>query len=279
MDEKITFWLGCNVLRHGDIIHACVEILRRLDIDAITVGGPAYCCGTVQHANTAASGGMGRRTTERFNQIGRDKVVSWCPACSVQADRFMKNYNETHFTVSHLTKLLYEKRDRLAELCTHSIERRVVVHTHHDLGGGPPVDVTVPALLRCIPGLEVMGHDVCAPGQMCTDALESRTEAMRDMVANITHAAETAAAGTIVTVYHACQRKLCVLERAYPISIVNYVTLLAKSMGLNYEDSYKTWVNTYGDVRGLIGETRINGVGAEAFERVVLPELVKKPSY
>ena len=28
MSEAVTFWYGCNVLRHGDIIHACLDILR-----------------------------------------------------------------------------------------------------------------------------------------------------------------------------------------------------------------------------------------------------------
>ena len=27
---KITFWYGCNVLRHGDIVHACMDLLRAL---------------------------------------------------------------------------------------------------------------------------------------------------------------------------------------------------------------------------------------------------------
>ena len=48
--EKITFWYGCNVLRHGDIIHTCLDILRALGYDPAPVGGPDYCCGTVKDA-------------------------------------------------------------------------------------------------------------------------------------------------------------------------------------------------------------------------------------
>src|ERR1700722_1571687 len=114
MKDKITFWLGCNVLRHGDVIHACVEILKRLEIDAVTVGGPNYCCGTVRHANVPASGGMGTRNATKLNDIGREKVVAWCPACYIQTDRFTKNFNETDFTVSHFTGLLHEHRESLA---------------------------------------------------------------------------------------------------------------------------------------------------------------------
>ena len=33
MSEAVTFWYGCNVLRHGDIIHACLDILRVLGFE------------------------------------------------------------------------------------------------------------------------------------------------------------------------------------------------------------------------------------------------------
>ena len=33
--ERVTFWYGCNVLRHGDIIHACLDILRAMGIDSV----------------------------------------------------------------------------------------------------------------------------------------------------------------------------------------------------------------------------------------------------
>jgi hypothetical protein len=46
MGERVTFWYGCNVVRHGDIIHSCLDILRLLGIDAQPAGGPDYCCGT-----------------------------------------------------------------------------------------------------------------------------------------------------------------------------------------------------------------------------------------
>src|SRR5687767_10183863 len=38
--EPVTFWYGCNVLRHGDIIHSCLDILRALGFEPSPVGGP-----------------------------------------------------------------------------------------------------------------------------------------------------------------------------------------------------------------------------------------------
>ena len=279
MSDKITFWLGCNVLRHGDVIHACVEILKRLDIDAVTVGGPSYCCGTVRHANVTASGGMGKRNASKLNDIGREKVIAWCPACYIQSDRFIKNYNDTNFTVSHITGLLYERRDRLAQLLTNRVERRVVLHRHHSPERELPVNTIVPELLRMIPGLDLVDTDVLAPSYMCTDALVAVPQAMSDAAAALVKSAKDAQADTVVTVHHPCQMHLCALEKSHDFKVVNYVVLLAESMGLEFNDEYKTWRNSDGDVHGAVGSERIEKVGGDLFERTIVPELTRKRNF
>jgi Cysteine-rich domain len=278
MKDQITFWLGCNVLRHGDIVHTCVEILKRLDIDAVTVGGPNYCCGTVRHANVTASGGMGTRNASKLNDIGREKVVAWCPACYVQTDRFTRKFNETDFTLSHFTSLLYENRDNLAKMLTVPVRRRVVLHKHHGPGNDLPVNSMVPEVLRLIPDLDLVDTDVLAPSYMCAE-LSSVTEAMADVVSNAVKSVKDAEADTLVTIHHPCQAQLCVLERSHDFKVVNYVTLLAESMGLSYSDDYKTWRNAEGDVRGVIGMERIQRAGPDMFERTIIPELTEKSGF
>ncbi len=31
MTDKVTFWYGCNVVRHGDIIHSAITLLEAVD--------------------------------------------------------------------------------------------------------------------------------------------------------------------------------------------------------------------------------------------------------
>ena len=75
MRERITFWYGCNVLRHGDIIHACLDILRAVGFEPSPVGGPDYCCGTVKDANQTTAGGMATRTVGKLNDRGARVVA------------------------------------------------------------------------------------------------------------------------------------------------------------------------------------------------------------
>jgi len=69
MSEKVVFWYGCNVVRHGDIIHGSIEILRAIGLEVAPVGGPSYCCGTSKDANLRAADGMAKRTVGKFNDL------------------------------------------------------------------------------------------------------------------------------------------------------------------------------------------------------------------
>ena len=51
MSERVVFWYGCNAIRHGDIIHGAIALLRAVGIESEPAGGPAYCCGTTEDGN------------------------------------------------------------------------------------------------------------------------------------------------------------------------------------------------------------------------------------
>jgi Fe-S oxidoreductase len=114
MAEKITFWYGCNVLRHGDIIHTCLDILRELGFDARPAGGPDYCCGSAKDGNITAADGMAHRTVRRFNEHRRDRLVAWCPSCHSQMTELMGQAYMPEFSLTYFVDLLYEHRDALA---------------------------------------------------------------------------------------------------------------------------------------------------------------------
>ena len=103
MSERVTFWYGCNVLRHGDILHACLDVLRALDFEPMPAGGPDYCCGTGKDANQTAAGGMATRTVDRLN-AREARVVVWCPSCHSHMHDFMDRANERRFHRRRFTR-------------------------------------------------------------------------------------------------------------------------------------------------------------------------------
>ena len=276
MGERITFWYGCNVLRHGDIIHACVEILRRLGFDVQPCGGPDYCCGTARDANQSAADGMARRTVTRFNDIGRDRVIAWCPSCHSHMSDFMSQAYPADFALGYFVDLLHEHRGALAVHLKHPVPMRVLLHRHVGFNDRVPVDAKVTALLRLIPGVEVVEDPYAAPGYMCA-LLAAVPKAMEDMVRQTLAAAKAQRADALVTAFHQCYRELCALEAEGALAVYNYVQLLARSMGLDYTDEYKAWKKSPLNAAAAIGDARLAQVGVRFFERAILPELAQRP--
>ena len=282
MTDRVVLWYGCNVLRHGDIIHSCVALLKAVGIDATAVGGPAYCCGTSKDANLAAAEGMAKRNVERPNRlsaaVGDGQVVTWCPSCHRHMDSFISQYNTPGFEVTHFAPLLHARRDRLAPLLAHRIERRVLLHRHV---GFREVDVNplVADLLRLVPGLAVVEDPWLAPGHMCS-ALAALPQVMRDVIGRTVATVAEAKADDLVTVFHSCQRLLCGLAATESFRVVNWVTLLAQSLGLAVEDGYGALKKAAfaGDAAAAVDEERLEKVGKAFFERALVPELRSKPA-
>ncbi len=277
MKEAITFWYGCNVLRHGDIIHGCLDILRALDFDVRPAGGPDYCCGSAKDANQTAAGGMATRTVDRFNEMAHERVVAWCPSCHSHMHDFMARTNDAQFAMSHMVDLIYANRAKLAPLLVHPLPLRVLVHKHMGFNELVEVNRIVPELLRMIPGIEVVEDDYVAPGYMCA-SLGAVPGAMDDMFAHTERATKATGAEAVVSIFHQCYREFCGLEAQTGMQVYNYIHLLARSMGLAYADEYKAWKKAGADAAELIGEERIARVGVQFFERALLPELKKRPT-
>ena len=133
-DDRVTFWFGCNMLRHAETIRLSVMLMERVGYDVSTVGGPAYCCGTAHDHEPAASSNMAARTVARFNEAaardGRDKVVTWCPSCHMHMSDIMAPGNAAHFDIAHLSEILSGRAEQLATVMTAPVKRRVLLHRH-----------------------------------------------------------------------------------------------------------------------------------------------------
>ena len=273
--ERVTFWYGCNVLRHGDIIHACLDILRAVGYEPSPVGGPDYCCGTVKDANQGAAGGMATRTVGKLNDRGA-RVVAWCPSCHSHMHDFMERANDRHFDMTYLVELLHANRARLAPLLKNAVPMRAMLHQHIGFNELVPVNRMVPELLEMIPGVKVVEGGYVAPGYMCA-SFAGLPKALEDIHGNTLRAAKAAGADAVVTTFHQCYREIVGLDAARAIDVHNYIQLIARSMGLAYEDEYKAWKRSPEAAKEMIGAERIAKVGIEFYDRAILPELKKRP--
>jgi Fe-S oxidoreductase len=277
MAEKITFWYGCNVVRHGDIIRGAMALLETVGYEVQPAGGAGYCCGTAKDANLRAAEGMGKRTVEKFNAHGNGALVSWCPSCYRHMNSFMGEYTQPQFTLAHFVQVLHARREQLAPKLVHRVEQKVMLHKHF---GFREVDVNplVEDLLRLIPGLQLVDSELSVPGHMCS-ALSRVPDAMREVTRATCDQTTASGASTLATIFHSCQRLLCGLEGTEPFRVVNYVNLLTESIGLDLRDDYKDW-KLAGDEEETIervGAQRIAVMGEKLFRQSILPELMRRP--
>ncbi|HKA31284.1 MAG TPA: heterodisulfide reductase-related iron-sulfur binding cluster, partial [Candidatus Binatia bacterium] len=149
--HQIVLYLGCNVLRTSHMVRTVTAIFDRLGLDYVAVGGPTYCCGIVHHRNgdTAASGGMNKRTVELFQRYKPEEVVMWCPSCMYFYDEIQKF--PWPFPVRHTTEFL---ADRLSSMqFTHRVDRAVALHYHSQSAPRLREGAAARRLLEAVPGL------------------------------------------------------------------------------------------------------------------------------
>jgi Fe-S oxidoreductase len=229
----------------------------------------------VKDANQTTAGGMATRTVGRLNERGA-RVVAWCPSCHSHMHDFMEHAAERRFDMTYLVELLHARRSMLPPLLKHPVPMRVVLHQHVGFNELVPVNRMVPELLRMIPGIEVADTTYAAPGYMCA-SFAGLPKALEDIHRNTVRAAKDAGADAVVTTFHQCYRELLGLDAAGATRVYNYIQLLARSMGIAYEDEYKAWKRAGEGAAELIGLERIAKVGVAFYERAILPELKRRP--
>jgi Fe-S oxidoreductase len=273
-DNRITFWFGCNMLRHAEMIRLSIMLLERAGYDVSAAGGPSYCCGTTFDHQPHAASNVASRTVARFNaaagEEGRGTVVTWCPSCHMHMSDIMAPGNATAFDITHVTELLADSADRLAPLLQVPVKRRVLLHRHVGFATHVPVNDRVGSLLARIPGLQLIDGPA-VPAHMCSSlvpvpgALAAATE--------VTWAAALAGqCDTLCTIFHSCHRELTALEGRDGVHVRNWVQLLAESMGVEVSDAYRGWRNG-----GAPDIAAIERADPAKYRALVEPELRRPP--
>ncbi len=269
-EPQVTFWYGCNMTRHGEMVRLTMRLLEAVGVSADATGGTASCCGSPKEADARINGGMARRTVEAFNARASHQVATWCPSCHMNMQDFMAPATPTNFETLHITQLLHQHREALRPLLTRAVPARVMLHRHLGFDSRVPVNDCVAGLLAMIPGL-TLTEQPPLPGHMCW-SLGNVPGALARGQRETLAAMAAQGADTLCTIFHSCHREGVGLERHHPVTVKNWVHLLAEAAGWDYVDDYKTWRNG-----GEVPAAAQQAAGEVVFDRLVVPELRKAP--
>jgi hypothetical protein len=218
---------------------------------------------------------MASRTVERLGARGASRVVAWCPSCHLQSAELMEKAYKPSYDMQYFMELLHADRERLKPLLKHPVPMRVFIHRHVGFNDLVPVNEMAPEILSLIPGIEIVEDNFRAPGYMCAH-LATVPAAMTRTVRETEARMKRGRADALVTLYHQCQRELVDLEAQGVMQVFNYMQLVARSMGLAYEDEYKAWKKAGAGAAASIDQPRLEKVGIQFFDKAIVPELVKK---
>jgi len=241
--HEYVLYLGCNVLRTVHLAEAIVAVLEALGVDFIALGGPANCCGIIHHraGDTAAAERLTGQSLAKLSAPRPREVLTYCPSCHARMDDVLPGRFGFDVPYRHVTEFI---AGRLAELeFKHALERRIALHAH---AGFPQQRKDVEhtrAILEAIPGLEVVELPADETwGRACTPQVIEPLgrERYGALVAGLYAQARAGGCDGIAAVYHSCYRELLAHEARHGLELVNYVELLAQSLGLGpFEARYK----------------------------------------
>lgn len=278
---EYVFYMGCNIMRTPHIALGVMAILDELGLDYATVGGGANCCGIKQfRAGMAAAETVSRNTMGNFASLRPKEVVSWCPTCEVHFGDFGASYVEHDFPINHLSRLLVERLDELRPRLR-PVPMRVVLEEHAQLHPSDTVREDIPTLLRAIPGLEVVPTNQHVYGYQCTSIglPEAQQAALDETMAE----GHRVGADALVSVYHGCHRYLvkAVARRKEPFEVVNWVSLLCRSLGKEQVDRYRGYA-MLGDENAILEEALAldagQGIPIEKLREAIAWEFGATPS-
>ncbi len=277
--HDIVLYLGCNVLRTSHMVRTVTAIFDLLGLDYVAVGGPTYCCGIVHHrqGDTQAARGMNQATVRLFERFSPLEIVMWCPSCiyfydEVQQLKMPFPFRQTaEFLVEQLPKLTF----------TREVRRGVALHYHVQNESRRREGAAGRRLLEAVPGLTFVPVEPEPRfGRLCTADVQKQLglEVWNDLTRDEIARAHAGGADTLATIYHGCQRLLCGFEAQAPLAIEHYLSVFARGLGIEFEDTYKRWVLS-GDPEAILADAtpcmEANGVDAErarAFvERTFVP--------
>jgi Fe-S oxidoreductase len=253
----IVFYTGCNVIKTPHIALLTLEVLDRLGVRYEAMGGTSTCCGIQQfkQGDAKTAGRVGWNTIERLARPGAPQVLSWCPSCQIQIGEVaLPAYGESHgampFSLNPITEYLAGRIDELRPMLVNRVDKRVAIQERAAL---PGVMAAVKALLRAIPGVEVVELDVPIVSTQANH-LAVLPKFRAELRAKEFAAAAEAGVTTFASVFHACHRELVTFQPDVEFDIVNFMELIGESMGVDMPDLYKR-LALMGDVDAIVADT------------------------
>jgi Fe-S oxidoreductase len=246
-DVEVVVHMGCHSIKTPVVIDSLMDVLGKLDFEAVALGGYNNCCGIedMKRGDIETAEALDDNRFGNISALDPDYAVAECSSCHSITETASLGYREPEFEFPFMPEFLLDHRERLLDAVEVTDPVAVTVHDHYDYRGWMPDEQMefVRDLFRALPGVEVVEMEHTKSDRLpCALSASPDDHPYDDINARIYREAEAADADVLVNVWHACHRCLLPQEHEFEPVTLNYATFLAERLGFDYRDGNREYL-------------------------------------
>jgi Fe-S oxidoreductase len=251
--SNTVLFTGCTGIMQPDLVRTALDLIRRFDPSVQALGGVDYCCGdtNLRAGDPAAARDHFCRLVKGLDAFRPESAVFLCPTCKMFFDIHQP---ETAWSRHFVMDFLRDHLDRLGPM--KAVETTVTIHDAcHLVRGESPSTESPRALLSAVPGVRIVEMAACGEEALCCGATAMATVGAAGLRLRAERLRQAEAAGAEIMALYcpACQSIFAPETARLPFGVVHVLTLLGRSLGIEYEDLLLRYF-TYRDPERVLAE-------------------------
>jgi len=255
--KDVVVFAGCGLVLMPDKIFLIADILERLELDFVMVGGGELCCGVrYLGMDLDKADAMGKALLRALGSFKPKQVILCCAECAYQVAQYDKKIIPANFQYEHLFHFLSRYVNQLE--FTRPVNKKVTLHDPCSLTRILGDTASLRTILEAIPDLELIEMGRNKEQSICCGSLASRKLPVGPtMVKKCLEGAAATGAEVMVDACLGCHFQFIPEESKYPFQVEHILTLVGEALGINYEDKINKFYR-YNDADRVMAECREN---------------------
>ena len=258
-EVDVVLFLGCYILSMPNAVFTLLDILEKMNIKFVALGGNDLCCGAGDYfaGNMDNAGRMAGELVSNIMAFKPKQVLFECGGCYSWYAFIAPKFLDVPFKPQHLSQFLCDNLDKL-----HFTKKVNKVVTYHDscvLGRGANEYDAPRKLLKAIPGVTLVEMKHHHEDASCCGGLTNFTwpDVTLDYRKGRCEEAREAGADLLAVTCPVCYLAFTGLDKNYQFKVIHDIVLIGEALGISYEDKIKAYAYS-NDVDRIVNEAEDN---------------------
>jgi Fe-S oxidoreductase len=234
----VVLFFSCQSIGMPDKIFTMVDILERMGIDFVGLGGVDFCSGYfyLSFGYIEESFREAKRLISAVESFKPKKLVVWCPATYYRMTKILPKFALSSFQVQHVTQFISDNMHKLE--FTKPLNKKVTLHDSCNLGRMSGEFDAPRSILQSIPGVRLIEMEHSGEEALCCGAAgaSNEPEAGKKLRTVRLKEAKDTGADVLVDICLTCHEFLGHEADKYPFEIKNIISFLGEALDIKYEE-------------------------------------------